>query len=327
MRPQNLLFAFLSAAAFGGLYACGSESNSPGNGSGGAPSAGGSGGAAAGTAPQAGALAGPAGAPGIAGSSAGMSGGIAGSSGASGASGGAPAGGQSSGGAPSGGAAGSATAGSENGGTSAGSAGTAGSAGATGAAGGSGGGAHANMNFFVTSDTSKTANLGGLAKADERCQNLAAVVGAGDKVWKAYLSVENPATNARDRIGPGPYFNSKGEQLAATKEELHSKPGNAQLFLDEKGNTIDGQWNSAGNDNQHDILTGSKNDGTLEAGKTCGDWTSTTGQSQVGHHDGLGPNMNANAPYLYWAGAHTGQCGDTAPGGGAGRIYCFVAPP
>lgn len=182
------------------------------------------------------------------------------------------------------------------------------------------------MNVFVTSDTSKTGNLGGLAKADERCQNLAQAVGHGDKTWRAYLSVENPATNAKDRIGPGPYYNSKGEQLAADKDALHAMAGKAQLFLDEKGNTIDGQWNSAGNNNQHDILTGSKADGTLSPGNTCGDWTATTGNSQVGHSDGLGPNMNDSAMYRSWAGVHTGQCADTQPGGGAGRIYCFVGP-
>ncbi|HXU02607.1 MAG TPA: hypothetical protein VN903_16700, partial [Polyangia bacterium] len=64
--------------------------------------------------------------------------------------------------------------------------------------------------------------------------------------------------------------------------------------------------------------------GMLMSGNTCGDWMATTGNSQVGHSDGLGPSMNPAPPYNQWAGAHTGQCGDTAPGGGAGRIYCFV---
>jgi hypothetical protein len=60
--------------------------------------------------------------------------------------------------------------------------------------------------------------------------------------------------------------------------------------------------------------------------RTCGDWTATTGMSQVGHTDGLGPNMNNMEPYIHWQSVHTGQCGNTTPGGGAGRIYCFVAP-
>jgi hypothetical protein len=59
---------------------------------------------------------------------------------------------------------------------------------------------------------------------------------------------------------------------------------------------------------------------------TCGDWTATTGMSQVGHSDGLGPGMSTMDMYIHWSSSHTGQCGNTAPGGGAGRIYCFVAP-
>ena len=182
------------------------------------------------------------------------------------------------------------------------------------------------MNFFVTSDTKPNGNLGGLTGADARCQTLAAAVGHGSKTWRAYLSVSSPATNARDRIGPGPYYNSKGDQLAADKDALHARSGDAALFLDEKGNRINGQWASSPTPNQHDILTGTQKDGTLSASLTCGDWTATTGMSQVGHSDGLGPNMAATGNYIIWNSSHTGQCGDTAPGGGAGKIYCFVGP-
>jgi hypothetical protein len=226
-------------------------------------------------------------------------------------------------GAPSGGKAGSAGGGA--GGASAGAfaGGTAGAGGA--ATGGSGGGA-SKMNFFVTSDTAKTGNLGGLAKADERCQNLAKAVGAGDRTWKAYLSAESPMTNARERIGEGPYYNAKGALLAMTKEELHTRKGDADLFIDEKGNKINGQWAGSPTPNEHDILTGTNPDGTVATGKTCMSWTATTGNSQVGHSDGMGPMMKTESPFFYWNGSHTGQCGNTEPGGGAGRIYCFVGP-
>jgi len=40
------------------------------------------------------------------------------------------------------------------------------------------------MSFFVTSTVPGTGNLGGLAGADQICQNLAA---AGGKTWHAYL--------------------------------------------------------------------------------------------------------------------------------------------
>src|SRR6188508_2508800 len=83
-----------------------------------------------------------------------------------------------------------------------------------------------DMNFFVTSrGLGHGANLGGLAGADAHCQTLAAAVGAGNKVWRAYLSTQArpgaPAVNARDRIGMGPWRNAKGQVIAADHNELH----------------------------------------------------------------------------------------------------------
>ena len=183
------------------------------------------------------------------------------------------------------------------------------------------------MNFFVSSQTSTTANLGGLVGADSRCQALAAAVGHGAKTWRAYLSAETPSTNAADRIGPGPYYNSQGAMVAADKAALHARAGDANLFLTEQGLKVNGQWAQSPTPIEHDILTGTQRDGTLAAGLTCGDWTATTGNSQVGHSDGLGPNMGTTGALSYWNSAHTGMCGNTAPGGGAGRIYCFVGVP
>ena len=82
------------------------------------------------------------------------------------------------------------------------------------------------MGFFVTSTPiGDGANLGGVQGADAHCQKLAAasgVAGAGDRVWRAYLSTQGPnAVNARDRIGAGPWFNARGQQIAANVAELH----------------------------------------------------------------------------------------------------------
>jgi len=49
--------------------------------------------------------------------------------------------------------------------------------------------------FFVTSSKSTTGNLGGLRGADALCQSLANTAGAGNKTWRAYLSVERDADN------------------------------------------------------------------------------------------------------------------------------------
>ena len=59
-----------------------------------------------------------------------------------------------------------------------------------------------SMGFFVTSTTSVTGNLGGLAGADATCQQLAASVGHGLRTWRAYLSVERDPANGCHRSRP-----------------------------------------------------------------------------------------------------------------------------
>jgi hypothetical protein len=171
------------------------------------------------------------------------------------------------------------------------------------------------LSFFVSSQTSSTGNLGGLAGADATCQRLAAAAGAGSRTWRAYLSVErdpsanNQPVNARDRIGLGPWVNAHGATVAGNLNELHARTGDATLFVDERGQRINGQW-------------------TLLRGFTCADWTSsaTTAVGQVGHSDGMGPGQSTAGALSSWNSAHANQnCADTAPRGGAGRIYCFAA--
>jgi len=190
------------------------------------------------------------------------------------------------------------------------------------------------MTFFVTSQKSTTGNLGGLRGADATCQNLAANVGAGARAWRAYLSVErdldgNP-TNARDRIGGGPWVNVNGAVVANNLTELHGRKGDAALFVDERGQRINGQWTGSPSPVEHDILTGSNADGTLMRGFTCNDWTSDSASfvGQVGHSDGFGPNQDQSGALSSWNSAHANQnCANTAPRGGAGRLYCFAQYP
>ena len=82
------------------------------------------------------------------------------------------------------------------------------------------------MTFFVTSEpVGDGGNLGGLAGADAHCQDLAETVGAGDHTWRAYLSTQarpgEPAINARDRIGTGPWYNFDGVMIARDVAHLH----------------------------------------------------------------------------------------------------------
>lgn len=198
-----------------------------------------------------------------------------------------------------------------------------------------------DMNFFVTSvGSGQGANLGGLVGADARCQALAAVTGAGDQTWHAYLSTQGMnAVNARDRIGSGPWYNANGDMIASDLNNLHDEEGNNISFrtaLDEHGAPI--PYVGLGYDGNplplelqtdvvHDMLTGSQADGTaFPAGedRTCNNWTSADeGSAMLGHHDRLGLQPGLSP----WSASHpSAGCSqqDLINTGGAGLYYCFA---
>ena len=110
------------------------------------------------------------------------------------------------------------------------------------------------MTFFVTSrPIGDGGNLGGLAGADAHCQQLAQTVGVGNRTWRAYLSTQarpgQPAVNARDRIGTGPWYNFDGVMIARDVAHLHgdtielARLGNnltKRTGLTEKGQIVPG---------------------------------------------------------------------------------------
>jgi hypothetical protein len=211
------------------------------------------------------------------------------------------------------------------------------------------------MSFFVTSKTpTGTGNLGGLAGADQICQNLAASVGAGNRTWRAYLSAEarpgQPAVNARGRIGNGPWYNAKGQMIAANVADLHGdnqRDRNSirqSTVLDEKGQMVPGGM--LNNQSEHDILTGSDSTGRAFSDgtdHTCMNWTTdgmtvaptpdqakegvppSRARAMIGHSDrGLHGQGGGNTS---WNAAHMTQgCSKQAliNSGGAGRFYCFA---
>jgi hypothetical protein len=195
------------------------------------------------------------------------------------------------------------------------------------------------MTFFVTSaGPGKGGDLGGLEGADRHCQALAQAVGAGNRTWRAYLSTQGSsladpgAVNARDRIGTGPWHNAKGVLIARSVEELHSASSNLtkETALSEKGELVNGRTEKP---NKHDMLTGSRPDGTAFPGPpfpdmTCGNWTKSTkeGSAMTGHHDRDGPA--SQYPWaVSWNSAHpTLGCSQEAlrPTGGDGLFYCFA---
>jgi hypothetical protein len=196
----------------------------------------------------------------------------------------------------------------------------------------------ANTSFFVTSiGIGNGANLGGLAGADNHCQTLAQAAGFGaPKTWHAYLSTQpadgQPAVNARDRIGKGPWQNSKGVVVAKDVAELHGANNlTKQTALSEKGDIINGRGDTP---NRHDILTGSQPDGTAFAtadDRTCKNWTSSTqGSAMLGHADRIG--LRDDDASRSWNSSHPsrgpdGGCSqaDLRSTGGDGLLYCFAA--
>ena len=126
-----------------------------------------------------------------------------------------------------------------------------------------------DMTFFITSaGPGNGGDLGGLEGADAYCASLASESGSELENWKAYLSVNAmidrsgdqpkviPGVDARDRIGAGPWHNSKGELIASNLEDLHSDANgiNLETGLDEKGDMVNGRGQQP---NRHDIITGS----------------------------------------------------------------------
>ena len=187
------------------------------------------------------------------------------------------------------------------------------------------------MSFFITSEgPANGADLGGPGGADAHCQSLAAAVGAGVKSWRAYLNTRavdgQPAVNARERIGTGPWRNSKGVQIAANVAELHGDNNlTKETQLTEKGRMVNGRGDTP---NQHDILTESQLDGTIfPPGEdlTCGNWSSGgDGSAQVGHHDRNGGGANPTS----WNSSHGSRgCSqdNLIATGGNGYFYCFAA--
>ena len=196
----------------------------------------------------------------------------------------------------------------------------------------------ANATFFLTSTgVGNGGNLGGLAGADNHCQELAQAAGFGaPKTWHAYLSTQaadgKGAVNARDRIGKGPWQNVKGVVVAKDVADLHSANNNLtkQTALSEKGEVINGRGDTP---NRHDALTGSQPDGTAfgpEADRTCKNWTSSTqGAAMLGHSDRIG--LRDDDASKSWNSSHLsrgpdGGCSqnDLKSTGGDGLLYCFV---
>ena len=220
------------------------------------------------------------------------------------------------------------------------------------------------MTFFITSvGMGDGGNFGGLKGADAYCQQLASRVGAGNKTWHAYLSTQErpgqPAINARDRIGTGPWYNANGEMIAQDLAHLHGDTLDLARFgnnitkatdLTEKGEMVPGlnegkdphdrEWayiKSHPASNHHEVLTGTRPDGTAYTDArdhTCNNWTSNArGNATATIRENTGANVQVGMSDRNgggngsWNSAH-GSSGcsqdDLARAHGEGMFYCFA---
>ncbi len=183
------------------------------------------------------------------------------------------------------------------------------------------------LSFFITSvGSGKGADFGGWKAQTSTASSLRRrpARGTGPGAPTSSVGGAKPV-NAKDRIGAGPWQNSKGVVVATSVADLHSDNNklSKENSLTEKGAVVNGRGDTP---NTHDILTGSNLDGTLAGDAlTCNNWTSSgEGSAQVGHHDRQGGGTNPTS----WNSAHaTKGCSqeNLVATGGAGLIYCFAA--
>ena len=205
----------------------------------------------------------------------------------------------------------------------------------------------------------ETGDGAGLRGADKICATIAetSMPGSSAKQWRAFLSTST--VNAKDRIGQGPWYDRKGRVLAQNLTGLFKlRPeGDAQIVNDFPNELGVNNHNpdGTGNVDNHDMLTGSNDQGTLycpsnAASCTCNDWTSAqpSGKPRVGHswprgtgggmRGGGGGSIDSWVSSLDEAGCAPGvnllEMGGpmasnptVGSGGGYGGFYCFALTP
>ena len=118
---------------------------------------------------------------------------------------------------------------------------------------------------FVTSE-SYTGNLGGLAGADQKCNDLAAAASlAGD--YKAWLSDSSQSPNTRFTQFPGPYKMVNGTVIASDFADVVDGALNTVIDRDEHGAPPSSFTSSPF------VWTSTKPDGSGREDRHCVDWT------------------------------------------------------
>jgi hypothetical protein len=134
---------------------------------------------------------------------------------------------------------------------------------------------------FATS-TGSDGNVGGLAGADQKCQDRAVAAGLGGR-WRAWLSTSS--VNAKDRVLDTTYRTLDGRLVATNKADLTDGAITSLINVDEFGAP-------AG----VNVWTGTQSNGTVYSGNTCLDWTSAS-ENTFG---GFGLSDSGVNSWTYW---------------------------
>ncbi|MBX3216958.1 MAG: hypothetical protein KF850_33305 [Labilithrix sp.] len=154
--------------------------------------------------------------------------------------------------------------------------------------------APAAKRVFISS-TTVAGNLGGLAGADARCNELAEAAGL-EGTFVAWLSAAG--ADARDRVGgPGPWLLVGTSAVAVTRAQLTQPPITRAIDRTETGEEAAGI-----------VWTGTTASG-VHGGETCSAWRRTLG--------GIGGTGDARTSTAAWTAASTSSCSF------ARRLYCF----
>jgi hypothetical protein len=177
----------------------------------------------------------------------------------------------------------------------------------------------------------------GLRGADKICTTVAerSMPGNG-KTWRAFLSVtadeQGKQVDAIDRIGEGPWYDRVGRVVALTKAALvNIRPEGADEAIVEDLPNEDGIPNhepepGAGEVDNHDVLTGTNNEGKLysdDRGNTCNDWTSTIGdlgKPRCGHSWTRMGGVMMEGPHVMNPGGGGGPGGVMTGAGGSFEV-------
>jgi hypothetical protein len=173
----------------------------------------------------------------------------------------------------------------------------------------------------------ETGEGAGLRGADKICATIAEQSMPGNgKTWRAFLSTTGgeggEQVDAIDRVGEGPWYDRAGRLVAANKTDLvQTRPEGADPAIIDDLPNEDGVPNhmpdpTAGEVDNHDVLTGTNDEGRLFStafGDTCNDWTSSEGP--IGR-----PRCGHSWPRSGGAAPMAGPMGGPGAGGAHGGI-------